>query len=103
MVIGAHVDTTTSGVNEPFSGTEKSGTSRVGTYNIRSGRSGGMESALQAMDACKVNLGIFQEIQFTDSYYTCDLSGYSVLATKTTRAWSGGISLFYRREPAKLW
>ena len=109
MVIGARVDTAISGANEPLSGTERSGTFRVGTYNIRSGRAGGMESALRAMDACGVDLGLFQETKLTDAFCTRNSSGYSVLATKAASAWSGGIALFYREhasfevEEEKVW
>ena len=109
MVDDASVATAISGVNEPLSGTERSGNFRVGTYNIRSGRAGGMESALRAMDACGVDLGIFQETKLTDEYYTRNSSGYKVLATKAASAWSGGIALFYREhasfevEEEKVW
>ena len=34
---------------------------RFGTYNIRNGRNGGLESALRGMSQANMDLGIFQE------------------------------------------
>ena len=54
---------------------------RFGTYNIRNGRNGGLESALQGMAQANIDLGILQETKCTDGIYTCELAGYSVVAT----------------------
>ena len=95
--------------NEPLSRTERSGTFKVATYNVRSGRNGGLESALRAMDACGVDLGLFQETKLTNDVYTRNSSGYSVLASNAVSAWSGGVALFYREhdsfevEEEKIW
>ena len=43
---------------------------KFGTYNIRNGRNGGLESALQGMDQANIDLGVFQETKCTDGIYT---------------------------------
>ena len=42
-----------------------------GTYNIRNGRNGGLESALQGMWQANVDMGVFQEMKSTKGIYTC--------------------------------
>jgi hypothetical protein len=42
----------------------------VALYNIRSGRNGGLESALRAMAAMEVDFGILMEMKITGSIYT---------------------------------
>ena len=54
---------------------------RFGTYNIRNGRNGGLESALRGMSQANMELGIFQETKCTDGIYTRDSAGYRVVAT----------------------
>ena len=54
---------------------------RFGTYNIRNGRNGGLESALQGMSQANMDLGIFQETKCTDGIYTRESAGYRVVAT----------------------
>ena len=54
---------------------------RFGTYNIRNGRSGGLEAALQGVSQANMDLGIFQETKLIDGIYTRGLAGYSVVAT----------------------
>ena len=56
-------------------------TIRFGTYNIRNGRNGVMESELRGMSQANMELGIFQEKKVTDGIYTRRLAGYSVVAT----------------------
>ena len=43
---------------------------RFGTYNIRNGMNGGLESALQVMSKANLELGIFQEMRCTYGIYT---------------------------------
>ena len=50
----------------------RGGPIRFGTYNIRIGRNGGMESALRGMAQANMDLGIFQETKCTDGIYTCE-------------------------------
>ena len=47
-----------------------SGSIAVATYNICSGRNGGLESALRAMDGIGADLGILMETKVTDGIYT---------------------------------
>jgi exonuclease III len=95
--------------NEPPSRTEGSGTFRLATYNVRSGRNGGLESALRAMDSLGVDIGLFQETKLTGDIYTRFSSGYSVIASNAPSAWSGGVAFFYREhdsfevEEQKIW
>ena len=48
---------------------------RFGTYNIRNGRSGGLESALWGMAQANIDLGVFQETKCTDGIYTGKSAG----------------------------
>ena len=70
-----------------------------GTYNIRNGRNGGLESALREMAQSNMDLGIFQETKFTDRIYTRKSDGYSVVATDTPSRHRGGVAVFYRPSP----
>jgi hypothetical protein len=73
-----------------------SGSIAVATYNIRSGRNGGLVSALRAMEGMGVDLGILLETKVTDGIYTQKLSGYLVAALNAPSAHRGGIALFLR-------
>ena len=73
---------------------------RFGTYNIRNGRNGGLESALRGMYQAKTDLGIFQETKCTDGIYTRESAGYRVVATDAPSRHSSGVTLFYR--PSQL-
>ena len=66
-----------------------------GTYNIRNGRKGGLESALRGMSQANVDLGIFQEKKVTTGIYTRESSGYRVVALEAPSAYIGGVALFY--------
>ena len=54
---------------------------RSGTYNIRNGRNGELESALQGMAQANMDLSIFQETKCTDGIYTHKSDGYSIVVT----------------------
>ena len=69
---------------------------RFGTYNIRNGRNGGLESALRGMDQANMDLGIFQEKKCTNGIYTRESAGYSVVATDTPSRHRGEVAVFYR-------
>ena len=60
---------------------EERNTIKLGTYNIRDGRNGGLESALRAMAKGNVDLGVFQETKLPPGIYTRHSSGYHVMAT----------------------
>ena len=73
--------------------------SRFGTYNIRNGRNGGLESALRGMSQANMYLGIFQETKVTNVIYTRGSSGYSVVATDAPIQHRGGVAVFHRPTP----
>ena len=72
---------------------------RFGTYNIRNGQNGGLESELRGMSQANVDLGIFQETKCTDGIYTRESAGYRVVATDAPSRHRGGVALFYRPSP----
>ena len=88
----------------PPSETEGSGTSeegedgtfRIGTYNILTGQGGGIQSALRAVEAMGIDVGIFQETKLTGGIHPRKGHGYSVFATDAPSKWCGGIALFWR-------
>jgi len=82
--------------DRPPSRADGRGSFSVATYNVRCGRNAGLESALRAMAATEVDLGIFTETKITDSVYTRYSSGYNVTATNAVSASQGGIALFWR-------
>jgi hypothetical protein len=47
------------------SGTDESGTFSIATWNIRSRRAGGLESACRALGALNVDIGFLQETKLT--------------------------------------
>ena len=72
---------------------------RFGTYNIRNGRNGGLESALRGMSQANMDMGIFQEMKCTDGIYTRKSAGYRVVATDAPSQHRSGVALFYRLSP----
>jgi hypothetical protein len=81
---------------QPPSRADGRGSFSVATYNVRCGRNAGLESALRAMAATGVDLGIFTETKVTDGVYTRFSSGYNVTASNATSVSQGGIALFWR-------
>ena len=67
---------------------------RFGTYNIRNGRNGGLESALWGVAQANMYLGMFQETKCMDDIYTCKSAGYSVIATDAPSQHRGGVDVF---------
>jgi hypothetical protein len=80
----------------PPSQADGSGSIAVATYNIRNGRNGGLESALRAMEAMEVDIGVFLESKVTGRIYTRCSSRYSIVASNAPSAHQGGIALFWR-------
>ena len=72
---------------------------RFGTYSIRNGRNGGLESALRGMAQANMDLGIFQETKCTDDIYTSALAGYIVVATGAPSRHHSRVAVFYRPSP----
>ena len=73
-----------------------SGSVSFASFNIQSGRNGGLEGALRAMDQMGVDIGFLLETKLTGGIYTCYSSGYSVLNSSATSVRQGGIALFWR-------
>ena len=69
---------------------------KFGTYNIRNGRNGGLESALRGMEQANMDLGIMQETKITDGVYTRASAGYRIVATDAPSRHHGRIAMFYR-------
>ena len=84
--------------SRPPSRADGRGSIAVASYNIRSGRNGGLESALRAMEAMDVDLGVLLETKLTGGIYTRSSSGYSVVASDAASAHQGGIALFWRPD-----
>ena len=81
---------------------------RFGTYNIRNGRNGGLESALRGMSQANMDLGIYQEKKATDGIYTRGSAGYIVVAIDAPIRHRGGVAVFHRPVPhfaveASIW
>ena len=72
---------------------------RFGTYKIRNGRNGGLESELREMYQVNMYLGIFQETKVTDGIYIHRSAGYSVVATDAPGRHRGGVAVFHRPAP----
>ena len=68
------------------------------TWNIRSGRNGGLESACRALDLSNVAVAVLQETKITTDAYTKLSSGYRVQASKATSFRQGGVALCYRDD-----
>ena len=82
--------------SRPPSQSDGSGSIPVASWNIHNGHSGGLESALRAMEALGVDIGILLETKVTGRIYTRFSSGYSVVASDAASAHQGGIALFWR-------
>ena len=70
-----------------------------GTYKIRNGRNGGLESEIRGMYQVNMDLGIFQETKVTDGIYIHGSAGYSVVATDAPGRHRGGVAVFHRLAP----
>ncbi len=65
-------------------------------YNICSGGYGGLESALRAMEAIGINIGILLETKVTNGIYTWFLRGYSTVSSSAPNAYQGGIAFYWQ-------
>ena len=54
---------------------------RFGSYNIRNGLNGSLESAMCGMAQVNIDLGILHETKITDIIYTRFLAGFCVVET----------------------
>ena len=71
----------------------------IGTWNIQSGRSTRLETALQALNIVEVDLCFLTETKLTNGIYTRFSLGYWVLATNVMSHHQGGIALVYKESP----
>ena len=78
--------------------TDGSGTFSVATWNIRSGRNGGLESALRALEQANVDLAFLTEAKLTGGIHTRRGNGYDVIATNAMSKQRGGVALCYRKS-----
>ena len=67
--------------HEPPSRTDGRGTFSLATWNIRSGRKNGLETALRAMRSMGVDIGFLQETKLTGGIYTRQYAEYKIFAT----------------------
>ena len=78
--------------------TDESGTFSIATWNIRSGRAGGLESACRALGAMNVDIGFLQETKLTGGVYTRQSSGYQVIASDASSNRQGGVALCWKEH-----
>ena len=78
--------------------TDESGTFSIATWNIRSGRAGGLESACRALGALNVDIGFLQETELTGGVYTRQSSGYQVIASDASSNRQGGVALCWKEH-----
>ncbi len=71
-----------------------SGSIALASFNIQSGRNGGLEAALRAMDQLGVDIGFLMETKLTGGIYTRQSSGYDVLASTASCRAQGGLPSF---------
>ena len=88
--------------SHPPSQADGSGSITVASYNICNGCNGGLESALRAMEAMGVDIGIFLETKITSGIYPRSSSGYSVVASNAASTHQGGIALFWRPNKSSI-
>ena len=94
------VDGVNTGTQGPSPQPGGSGTMAIATWNIRSGRNGGLEVAAQALDQMGVGVAVVQETKVMDGKHTRCTSGYKVIALSTPSWRQGGIALLWKDENA---
>ena len=70
----------------------------IGTWNIRDGRGGGIESACRALEASNVDVCVMQESKIVGNIYTRLSAGYSVVCSKAGSSHQGGVALCHREN-----
>ena len=88
------------GTQHPSSQTDDSGTFSIATWNILSGRGGGLESSCRALEVANVDIVVLQETKLTDGIYTRYLSGYRIVASNAQSKQQGGVALLAREHEA---
>ena len=75
------------------SGINKGGGLSLATWNIRSGRNGGLDKACRALEKLNVSVAILQETKITNAIYTRRSHGYSIVMSEATSATNGEFAL----------
>ena len=78
--------------------TDGSGAFSVATWNIRSGRNGGIESACRALKSADVDIAVLQETKLTGGVHTRNTSGYGIVASKIISISHGRVALVWRKH-----
>ena len=71
----------------------------LGTYNIRNGRNGGLDSVMRVMSQYNLDLGFFQQKKVPDRIHTCVSAGYRILSVDTPKCHRRGVAVFYWYAP----
>ena len=69
---------------------------QFGTYNIRNGRNGVLESALRGVSQSNLDPGIFRYTKLTGGFYTRGSDGYSIVYMDTPIRHRGRVAVLYR-------
>ena len=62
---------------------------KVATWNIRSGRNGGLETAVRALHGLEVDVAVLQETRLTKGVYARKVEEYRVMASDAGRPQGG--------------
>jgi len=66
------------------------------SWNIQSGRNGGLDSACRALESLGVDIAVLQETKLTGGVHTRASHGYSIAASNAKSAHQGGIALAWK-------
>ena len=70
----------------------------VAAWNIGCGQGHGLTFAAKGLAKMGVRCAILSEMKITDDRYTCMMSGYKVLVTKSPSKHKGGIALLWQPD-----
>jgi exonuclease III len=101
----AHIPIPSEAKDRCNSGKEATGTMlRLGTFNVRSGRNGNLESRLRGLALLLLDVVVLTETKLHDDKFTKMSSGYEIFATRARSTSQGGAALVaIRKERGKRW
>jgi exonuclease III len=100
----AHIPIPSEAKDRCDTGQEATGTMlRLGTFNVRSGRNGNLESCLRGLDLLLLDVVVLTETKLHDDKFTKMSSGYEIFATHARSTSQGGVALAIRKERGKRW
>ena len=70
----------------------------IATWNIRSGRNGGLEAACRSLASQSVDLAVLQETKLTGGIYTRRSSDYNIVASEASSDRQGGVALCWKES-----